>query len=116
MITQNTAINIAKWVASAGEDEKLTLETERGRGFSSDKEAWAELKELIERHDAAVKKVKKVKKVHTELWNAIAERNEDSIPVLLAELTRSAEEVSREALGLLVSAKLAETSGGGGGL
>ena len=113
MITQNTALNIAKWVASAGEDEKLTLETERGRCFSSDKEAWAELKELIERHDAAVKKVKKV---HTELWNAIAERNEDSIPVLLAELTRSAEDVSREALGLLVSAKLAETSGGGGGL
>lgn len=113
MITQQTAINIAKWVASAGEDEKLTLETERGRGFSSDKEAWAELKELIERHDDAVKKVKKV---HGELWNAIAERNEDSIPVLLAELTRSAEDVSREALGLLVSAKLAETSGGGGGL
>ena len=112
MITQNTAINIAKWVASAGEDEKLTLETERGRGFSSDKEAWAELKELIERHDAAAKKVKKV---HNELWNAIAERNEDSIPVLLAELTRSAEDVSCEALGLLVSAKLAETSGGGGG-
>lgn len=113
MITQQTAINIAKWVASAGEDEKLTLETERDRGFSSDKEAWAELKELIERHDAAVKKVKKT---HAELWSAISERSEDSIPVLLSELTRTVEELSREALGLFVTAKLAETSGGGGGL
>ena len=40
---------------------------ERGRGFASDREGWAELKERIEVASSAAKNIEKV---HKEMWDA----------------------------------------------
>lgn len=50
---------------------------ERGRGFASDREAWAELKECIER---AKQMHTDIEKVHKEMWSAVKDRNGDALP------------------------------------
>ena len=60
---------------------------ERGRGFTSDKESWAELKDKIE---LAAKEDKKAEKLLKEMWEAISEQNGDAFAALMQELHRSA--------------------------
>ena len=66
---------------------------ERGRGFVSDREAWAELKECVERtkqmHSA-------IEKVHKEMWDAVKERNGDAFTALAQEFERSATRLAEE--------------------
>ena len=60
---------------------------ERGRGFASDREAWAELKECIER---TKQMHSSLEKVHKEMWDAVKERNGDAFTALAQEIERSA--------------------------
>ena len=60
---------------------------ERGRGFASDREAWAMLQECIER---TVPRVKEIEKIQKELWVAVKEKNEDAFCALCCEFQRSA--------------------------
>ena len=66
---------------------------ERGRGFASEREAWAELKECVERtkqmHSA-------IEKVHKEMWDAVKERNGDAFTALAQEFERSATRLAEE--------------------
>lgn len=66
---------------------------ERGRGFASEREAWAELKECVERtkqmHTA-------IEKVHKEMWSAVKERNSDAFTDLSQEFERSATRLAEE--------------------
>lgn len=66
---------------------------ERGRGFASEREAWAELKECVERtkqmHTA-------IEKVHKEMWSAVKERNSDAFTALSQEFERSATRLAEE--------------------
>lgn len=41
---------------------------ERGRGFASDREAWAQLKENIENVES---RMKAIKDVHKDMWSAV---------------------------------------------
>ena len=50
---------------------------ERGRGFASDREAWAKLKENIE-------------DVHKDMWSAVKDHNGDAFCALAGEFQRSA--------------------------
>ncbi len=74
---------------------ELLAETlkERGRGFASDWEAWAKLKENIESAEA---RVKTIKDLHKDMWGAVKERNEDAFCALADELQRSATLLSME--------------------
>lgn len=66
---------------------------ERGRGFASDREAWAELKECIER----TKQMHSIlEKVHKEMWDAVKDRNGDAFTALAQELERSAARLAEE--------------------
>lgn len=52
-----------------------TTMQERGRGFASDNESWAEIKAHLER---AKKATGDLEKVHKEMWDAIKDQNEDA--------------------------------------
>ena len=45
---------------------------ERGRGFASDREAWAQLKENIENAES---RIKTIKDVHKDMWSAVKDHN-----------------------------------------
>lgn len=60
---------------------------ERGRGFASDREAWAQLKENIENVES---RMKAIKDVHKDMWRAVKDHNGDAFCALAGELQRSA--------------------------
>lgn len=66
---------------------------DRGRGFASDREAWAELKECIER---TKQMHSSLEKVHKEMWDAVKDRNGDAFTALAQELERSAARLAEE--------------------
>ena len=69
---------MANLQAAVAEAVSGTME-ERGRGFASDREAWAELKECIER---TKRMHTDIEKVHKEMWSAVKDRNEDAFAAL----------------------------------
>lgn len=77
---------------------------ERGRGFASDREAWAELKDRIE---VAVSTAKSIEKLHKEMWDAIKDQNGDAFCALVSEMQRATELVAIDWAGTSVMAKIA---------
>ena len=75
-----------------GELLRDTLE-ERGRGFASDGEAWASIKESLENIEA---RMKSIKDLHKDMWSAVKDRNEDAFCALADEFQRSALLLSME--------------------
>jgi hypothetical protein len=66
---------------------------ERRRGFASDREAWAELKECLER----TKQMQAdIEKVHKEMWSAVKDRNGDAFSALSQEFERSSARIAEE--------------------
>lgn len=80
------------------------LLAERGRGFASNKEAWAELKEHIEQNERLAKSMKKL---HDEMWGAVKDRNEDAFAALAHEFERDAAQLAREWMETRALAKIA---------
>ena len=66
---------------------------ERGRGFASDREAWALLKESIENIEV---RMKTIKDLHKDMWSAVKDHNEDAFRALSNEFQRSALLLSME--------------------
>ena len=66
---------------------------ERVRGFASDREAWAELKECVER---TKKMHSDIEKVHKEMWSAVTDHNGDAFAALSQEFERSATRLAEE--------------------
>ena len=77
---------------------------ERGRGFASDREAWAELKERLENIAAATKNIEKV---HKEMWDAVKDHNGDAFCALAQEFERAAAMIALEWAAGAVMAKIA---------
>ncbi len=77
---------------------------ERGRGFASDREAWAQLKENIENIEA---RVKTIKDLHKDMWGAVKDHNEDAFCALASEFQRSAMLLSMEWMTTSVMANIA---------
>lgn len=80
------------------------LMKERGRGFASDREAWAELKERLEVTSAVTKGIEKV---HKEMWDAVRDKNGDAACALASEMERSARMMAEEWVVTAVMAKIA---------
>lgn len=81
---------------------------DRGRGFASAREAWAQEKEIIEN---AEKMLKSIKDIHKEMWSAVVEKNEDAFCALCSELQRAATRISMEWITASAMAKIAEMEG-----
>ena len=80
---------------------------ERGRGFASDREAWAELKESIER----LKQMHTdIEKVHKDMWSAVKDRNGDAFAALSQEFERSSARLAEEWAQTSALAKIAVIS------
>ena len=77
---------------------------ERGRGFASDREAWAELKEHTEK---AKSMQSDIEKVHKEMWDAVKDHNGDAFCALAQEFERSAARLAEEWTNTSVLAKIA---------
>lgn len=77
---------------------------ERGRGFASDNESWAEIKGHLER---AKKMAGDVEKVHKEMWDAIKDQNDDAYRALANELTRAGAAMAAEWVIVSVLSKIA---------
>ena len=77
---------------------------ERGRGFASDNESWAEIKGHLER---AKKMAGDVEKVHKEMWDAIKDQNDDAYRALANELTRAGAAMAAEWAIVSVLSKIA---------
>lgn len=77
---------------------------ERGRGYASDREAWAEFKERIE----ATKKAQgDIEKLHKEMWDEVKDRNEDAFIALAQELGRASAQLAEEWAHTAALAKIA---------
>lgn len=81
-----------------------TTMQERGRGFASDNESWAEIKAHLER---AKKATGDLEKVHKEMWDAIKDQNEDAYGALANELTRAGAALAAEWMVVSVLGKIA---------
>ena len=85
-------------------DALLGILKERGRGFASDSETWAELRLSLTNLE---KQTKNIKKVHDEMWAAVEDRNEDAFSALCQEFERAAATLSGEWARASVLAKIA---------
>ena len=85
--------------------EAVSAMTEqRGWGYASDKESWADLAKRVEECDDLLKNVKKVQK---DMWKAIRENDPDSYGALAAELVRESMTMTANWLGITASSKVA---------
>ena len=80
---------------------------ERGRGFASDREAWAELKECVER---TAQMHKDIEKLHKEMWSAVKDHNGDAFAALSQEFERSSARLAEEWAKTSALAKIAVIS------
>ena len=81
---------------------------ERGRGFASDREAWAQLKENIENVES---RMKTIKEVHKDMWSAVKDHNGDAFCALAGEFQRSAIQLVMEWTNASVLANIAVLHG-----
>ena len=95
---------ISGGVESMRADALLGILKERGRGFASDSETWAELRLSLTNLE---KQTKNIKKVHDEMWAAVEDRNEDAFSALCQEFERAAATLSGEWARASVLAKIA---------
>lgn len=101
-VSANTKLTVQIHAAiDAAQGELLE---ERGRGFASDREAWAELKCKIE---TAAAEAKNIEKLHKEMWGAVKDKNADEFCALMYELQRAATVTAVEWSAVSAFAKIA---------
>ena len=61
-------VDVYSSVSACAADAMIATVNDRGRGFASDREAWAEAKILLER---VKEKLKDAEDCHKEMWKSI---------------------------------------------
>ncbi len=89
---------------SAVAEQVAALTEQRGRGFASDKESWADLRKRVEECDDLLKNIKNVQK---DMWKAIRENDPDTYGALAAELVRESMTMTTNWLGIAAASKVA---------
>mgnify|MGYP004651597277 FL=1 len=85
-------------------EQVSALTEQRGRGFASDKESWADLRKRVEECDDLLKNIKNVQK---DMWKAIRENDPDTYGALAAELVRESMTMTTNWLGIAAASKVA---------
>ena len=85
-------------------EQVAALTEQRGRGFASDKESWADLRKRVEECDDLLKNIKNVQK---DMWKAIRQNDPDAYGALAAELVRESMTMTTNWLGITAASKLA---------
>lgn len=94
---------IAGGIEATRADALLGILKERGRGFASDSETWAELRLTL---DTIKSEVGDIEKVHKEMWSAVKDRNGDAFSALCQEFERSAARLAGDWARASVMAKI----------
>lgn len=85
-------------------EQVAALTEQRGLGFASDKESWADLRKRVEECDDLLKNIKNVQK---DMWKAIRENDPDAYGALAAELVRESMTMTTNWLGIAAASKVA---------
>ena len=85
-------------------EQVAALTEQRGRGFASGKESWADLRKRVEECDDLLKNIKNVQK---DMWKAIRENDPDTYGALAAELVRESMTMTTNWLGIAAASKVA---------
>ena len=85
--------NLMGVVEAGKNDYEAAHLDERGRGFASAPEAWAELKKQME---LLASGTKDTEKAHKEMWDAVKEQNEDAFSALAGQMSRAAVQLAAE--------------------
>ncbi len=85
-------------------EQVAALTEQRGRGFASDKESWADLRKRVEECDDLLKNIENVQK---DMWKAIRENDPDTYGALAAELVRESMTMTTNWLGIAAASKVA---------
>ena len=99
----NSNIVLAANIQSAIAEALDVTKSKRGRGYASTREAWAELKILLERSG---EEMKNVTKIHKEMWDAVSSEDDAAAAVYAAELERAATNAAALLSKVAVSAKI----------
>ena len=97
-------LTITGGVEAMRADALLGILKERGRGFASNSETWAELRLAL---DVLKKQTGDIEKVHKEMWEAVKDRNLDAFSALCQEFERSAAALCGDWVRASVLAKIA---------
>jgi len=103
-MTNESYLAIASGIETTRADALLSILKERGRGFASDGESWAELRLMLEKIKT---EIKAVEDVHKEMWSAVKERNADAYYALCQEFERSSAYLAGDWAWASVMAKIA---------
>jgi len=95
---------IAGGIEATRADALLSVLKERGRGFASDSESWAELRLMLE---TIKREVGDIEKVHKEMWSAVSDRNTDAFSALLQEFERASARLAGDWARASVMSKIA---------
>ncbi len=90
-------------VQSARTEAVLSCLKRQGRGFASDREAWAELKL---RHEQLKPGLKSMEDMLKEMWAAVKEGNEDAVSAYSQNLESTATTLACDLLYLAAAAKI----------
>lgn len=95
---------ISGGVEAVRADALLGILKERGRGFASDSETWAELRLAL---TLIKKQTSDIEKVHNAMWETVKDRNGDAFSAFCQEFERSAAALSGDWVRASVLAKIA---------
>lgn len=70
---------------------------------ASDEEVWAEIRMQIE---LLQKRIKDIRDIHKDMWQAVKDGNEDAFTELLGKLNRSSVKLTAESAWLAAMAKI----------
>lgn len=76
-------VDVYSSVSACAADAMIATVNDRGRGFASDREAWAEAKILLER---VKEKLKDAEDCHKEMWKSIKSGEDDACTALCQQL------------------------------
>lgn len=96
-------IAIVGAIQSARTEAVLSSLKKMGRGFASDREAWAELKL---RHEQLKPTLKGIEDALKEMWGAVKENNEDAVAAYCQTIENSAAQLAGDLLYIAAAAQI----------
>lgn len=96
-------LNLISAIQSAKTEAVLVCLKKQGRGFASDREAWADLKL---RHEQLKPGLKSLEDMLKEMWGAVKENNEDAATAYSQNIESTATQLACDLLYLSAAAKI----------
>ncbi len=103
MADVNVALLVSQTVTEAQSQSRIKM----GRDYASFYEAWAVLRHLRQRIEETKRDAKALEKLHSELWDAIKDGNEDEALIEMGAINASAAALCAAFAGMAAEAQRA---------